>query len=315
MGISDEPLLTDSFDRADEFRPVTGSTYVFGQTTEERSSHLTSWTSLSGTTFVQICEEKDTSITVKVAGETREVLLRSERQLADLWNSIPDQTVYLDITGLSHHVWAPLLKSLLSIKADVMAVYVEPSEYRYDPAPTESQIFDLSERIRGLAPLPGFAFLADSATDDALFVPMLGFEGRRLSYLVEQVQPKNDKIIPVIGVPGFRPDYPFHTYLGNRRSLSETSSWQRIEYVRASCPFGIFYLLERLAASNPKDVLRIAPIGTKPHALGSVLFKIVSKHPVDLVYDHPIRKQNRTRGADKLHVYYLSPLAAKHVTP
>jgi hypothetical protein len=190
-----------------------------------------------------------------------------------------------------------------------MAVYVEPQEYRYDPAPTEGQIFDLSERIRGIAPLPGFASLAEHNGAESLFVPLLGFEGRRLAHLLEEVQPPHHKTIPVIGVPGFRPEYPFHTYQGNMRSLVETDAWHLVEYVTANCPFGIFYLLEKLASDYPKNVLRVAPIGTKPHALGAVLFRIVSKHPVDLVYDHPIRKVNRTRGSDRLHVYHVSALA------
>jgi hypothetical protein len=114
----------------------------------------------------------------------------------------------------------------------------------------------------------------------------------------------------VVGVPGFRPEYPFHTYLGNRRVLHDTGAWQRVEFVAASCPFGVFYLLERLGSENPKAVLRVAPIGTKPHAVGAVLFKLTSAQPVELVYDHPIRKPERTSGTDRLHVYHVSAMAA-----
>jgi hypothetical protein len=59
---------------------------------------------------------------------------------------------------------------------------------------------------------------------------------------------------------------------------------------------------------NPVDLLKIAPIGTKPHALGAVLFCLSRPDSVELVYDHPIRKANRTIGASRLLVYTISSL-------
>jgi hypothetical protein len=54
--------------------------------------------------------------------------------------------------------------------------------------------------------------------------------------------------------------------------------------------------------------LQIAPIGTKPHALGAVLFCLSRPRSVELVYDHPIRKLGRTTGASRLLVYDVSSL-------
>jgi hypothetical protein len=309
MAVADEPILTDSYLRADLFRPLRDSVYVYERSIEQRSEHLEPWANAEDIDFVEVVAEGEAHADIALSGSPRRVLLRSERQLDGLANDLGPKPVYLDITGLSHHVWAPLLRSLLRVKADVRVVYVEPTKYRFDPAPTEGQIFDLSERIRGLAPLPGFASLASSGEEAAVFIPLLGFEGRRLSYLIEQVQPGNDRIIPIVGVPGFRPEYPFHAYLGNKRPLLETGAWQRARYVPASCPFSIFYLLDRIATENLDGLLRIAPIGTKPHALGAVLFKVVSTYRVELVYDHPIRKPGRTSGSDMLHVYHVSALA------
>ena len=99
-------------------------------------------------------------------------------------------------------------------------VYVEPGDYRFSVAPTEGTIFDLSDSILGIRPLPGFASLMDVADEDALFVPLLGFEGTRFAHIMDSVQPGRDRVFPVIGVPGFRPEYPFYTYWGNRGSVN-----------------------------------------------------------------------------------------------
>ena len=108
-----------------------------------------------------------------------------------------------------------------------------------------------------------------------------------------------------MGVPGFRPEYPFHTFLGNRIPLIQNGAWRNVRFAIANCPFSLFYVLQDIAADFPHDLLKIAPIGTKPHALGAVLFSLSSSKPVELVYDHPIRKSARTMGAARLLVYHV----------
>jgi hypothetical protein len=125
---------------------------------------------------------------------------------------------------------------------------------------------------------------------------------------VEQVQPPGRKIVPVIGVPGFRPEYPFHTYHGNTLPLRQTVSWKNVRYAIANCPFSLLYVLQDIAAEHPLDLVKIAPIGTKPHALGAVLFALTSPRRVELVYDHPVRKATRTIGRSRILVYHVSAL-------
>ncbi len=143
------------------------------------------------------------------------------------------------------------------------------------------------------------------------FVPLLGFEGTRLAYITENVQPPGGKTVPVVGAPGFRPEYPFYAYHGNRSALSETRAWKNVRFSIANCPFSLFYTLQDIADQYPRDLLKVAPIGTKPHALGAVLFAIVGRREVELVYDHPIRKKDRTEGASRLLVYHISAFAAR----
>lgn len=307
--IRERPFFTKIYDNPSEFAPSTDSVYIHARSVEVRSTHIDSWPSRGDVALVPITEGDDSSMSYPAPdGVRREVLLRSERQAKQLWAEYATGEVYLDITGLSHHVWAPLLRSALETRRRVNIVYVEPMEYTFSATPTEGAIFDLSERIAGITPIPGFASLAPIDEDRTCFIPLLGFEGPRLAYILEQVQPPREKIIPVIGVPGFRPEYPFHAYQGNRLPLLESQAWRNIRFATANDPFSLFYALEDIESLNPFDILQIAPIGTKPHALGAVLFYLSRPSKVELVYDHPIRKLGRTTGASRLLVYDVGSL-------
>lgn len=306
MNLEQRPLLTDIFEGLDSFVPRSESRYVYGSSPEERSLHSSAWEGRAkGVRFVAVTGQSSEEILCEEDGSSLQLALRSSRQLQGFLGRA-ERRLYLDITGLAHHVWAPLLRAGLAACDEVVVVYVELGDYRYSAAPTDGEIFDLSERISGIAPLPGFAALSDGREEDTCFVPLLGFEGVRFSYLLEQVQPPGAKIVPIIGVPGFRPEYPFHTYHGNRLPLLDTLAWKKVRFALANCPFSLFYLLEDIASEYSPGVLKIAPIGTKPHALGAVLYNLASARRVELVYDHPIRRAARTSGASRVLVYHVS---------
>jgi hypothetical protein len=309
MTILSRPTLTDVYVTLDSFVPASDSAYVYGTSGEERCAHSDSWESLaSDVSFIRVAQHQDEMFAVDVGSEHFTVALRSSKQLAEMWRRISRRRVYLDITGMDHKVWAPLLKSGLTLGLNVAVVYVEPGDYKFNPNPREGDIFDLSTRISGIAPLPGFAFLGEVDEQYVHLVPLLGFEGIRFKHIVEQMQPDNSRIIPIVGVPGFRPEYPFFTYDGNRPVLEETSAWSRVRYARANCPFSLFYVLDDIAASHPWATLKIALIGTKPHAVGAVLYALLGGRTVELIYDHPIRKPERTSGSARVLVYHVSSL-------
>ncbi|CAE6816114.1 hypothetical protein R69776_05918 [Paraburkholderia nemoris] len=302
----DVPILTDTYESAADFRPVGNCIYVFASAGEARAKHMESWRASAGAVrFCEVEAEDFDQFRIKETGET--LSLRSAVQLASVWNGLDDDaTIYIDITGLTHAVWAGLLKSAIREKKRVFAVYVEPDQYSRSAAPVEGQVYDLSTSIQGIMPLAGYAVLSPKNNVDFTFVPLLGFEGTRLRHVIEQVQPGYERITPVIGSPGFKPWYVFETYLGNRAALMETEAWQAVRYAPANCPFSCFYLLQEIAAGTNAGSLKIALVGTKPHALGAVLFALTSTTPTELVYDHPIRKAGRTNGTARLHVYHVS---------
>ena len=310
--IAESPLFSVYHDSLEHFVPALGSTYIYASSIEERSQLPTEWIDRNPEVrFVRIAQPSsdDSRFSATLPnGSTLNVSLRSRGQLAGLVDAIIAPRVYLDFTGLDHPTWAGLLRSLLAKRVETCAVYTEPKEYAYSLTPTEGEIFDLSERIRGLKPIPGFASL-QAPIDDFLFVPCLGFEGARLAYLLEQLQPNGSNVIPIIGLPGFRPEYPFIAYWANKPALLSTKAWRHVHFARANCPFSLYYALSKISKAHPKKPLRVAPIGTKPHALGAFLFLLTANDPdhnVEIVYDHPIRKAKRTAGAARVAVYHVS---------
>ena len=173
----------------------------------------------------------------------------------------------------------------------------------------DSVIFDLSERIEGISSLPGFARLTEPEDlQNIYFVPILGFEGARLAYALNQIESPHDHTLPIVGAPGFRPDYPFHTYLGNRVPFEDMPIWHGVRFAIANCPFSLMYTLQDIAADYPKARLKVAPLGTRPHALGAVMSAIRDPELIELIYDHPIPSASRSIGMGLLLVYELAPI-------
>jgi hypothetical protein len=310
QAIAEKPLFTETIPDPSEFRPAAGSCYILGLSDDEdRSSHWAEWeTNCTDVMFIRIKDLDLAQAEVSIGATTRSVLLRSFSQVTSILRDCGRRGLYLDITGLPHHIWAPLVRAARVANLVTRIVYVEPGGYKYSRTPTEADIFDLSEETRGVSPLPGFANLLRVDDSNALFVPLLGFEGARFAHLLEQVQPDRENIYPIIGVPGFRVMYPFFTYQGNRNPLLSTRAWHNARYARANCPFSLYYTLAEISRLMPGHFLRIAPIGTKPHALGAVLYALDNPLTTELVYDHPVRKAKRTEGTARVCLYDITPL-------
>lgn len=306
--ITDQPLFTHVWENEDDFSPEDGSVYIFASASEDRGRLEADWRSARPTIgFLEVTKQGRWEIEINSGGEPTLLRTRSKVALQEFISKLkPGSSIYLDITGMAHATWAPLLRACLDAGRTVRVIYTEPIDYTKNPAPTEGDIYDLSERIEGIQPIPGFARLSGDTSVGEVFVPLLGFEGTRFAFVRESVQPAGERIIPVIGLPGFRPEFPFASYLGNRPPLLEGRVWKRIRYARANCPFSLYYLLEKLRNEFPGHLLKIAPIGTKPHGLGAVLFALKHSNQTELVYDHPIKKAGRTKGKARLLVYRIS---------
>ena len=302
-----KPVFTSILRDVSELRLRRQSLYITGLSVEERSHHTERWeANCVDVQFARLMGEDDFSATFRIGGEECKFALRNSSAISAFLDTLKFESLYLDITGLPHHVWAPLLRVIRTREESIYCVYVEPGDYQFSAAPTEYTIFDLSERIQGISPLPGFVSFRSDSEEDAVFVPLLGFEGARFAFTLEAVQPKREDIFPIVGVPGFRAEYPFYTYVGNRHSLWGTRSWHNVRFAAANCPFELYHVLEELSDRHRNRRMVVAPIGTKPHALGAVMYHLDYGERTELLYDHPVRRKMRTRGISRVCLYDLS---------
>ncbi|MGV3517682.1 MAG: hypothetical protein ACO1TH_11340 [Luteitalea sp.] len=280
--------------------------YIFAADTTEPRGHLQAWQDATlerATQCICIVSQEEEQVSYRDGeGSLTWASLRDDQMLLRL---VAGRSVYLDISGLAHHVWVPLLRLALSSAQAVRVVYAEPLNYRRHASPASPALFDLSVAYRGILPLPGMARLAGPLDDTrTLLVTFLGFEGNRARHMALSIDPV-PKVVPVIGVPGFQIEYPAFTIASNREFLAEHQAYSDIRWARASCPFSAHETLTSIATDFPQFYMYIAPVGTKPHALGAVQFAIEHPGISELLYDHPVRKAGRTEGVGVTHVYTL----------
>lgn len=281
------------------------SVLIFGDG-EERSQLPKLWKEhFQSERLIQVREASDFGQVSFDIEAGRVLSLRKDHEIKSLLSELPPGSVYLDITGLSHHVWIPLLRFLIDLTREVKVLYSEPGIYQANPNPRPGEFYQLSERFRDFQPIPTFARLRSRRASLSVLIPLLGFEGARFRRLVELEEPDDSDIWPIVGIPGFELDYPFHTFEGNADVLKKTRSYHRVDFADAACPFSLYRRLEIIRSDWPQHLMKLALIGTKPHALGAVLFALADSS-VELLHDHPIRKSGRTHGAGRCHLYRIS---------
>ncbi len=230
-------------------------------------------------------------------GHTGVVDLHSFDSLTEFLDHLGSE-VWVDITGLGHNTWAPLVRTSIQIGHPVTVIYAQPSEYA-----RTGEFYDLSERVEGIRPLPGFVHLG-LAEEPAVFLPLLGFEGSRFEYMVDRSDVDLQDTHPIVGAPGFFLEYVGEVYAENRLLFEQNAGLhRRVAYAKANCPFDLYWLLGEFQEMAGGGVLKIAMIGTKPHALGAVIYATMHPESVELLYDHPIKSKGRTTGASKFCVY------------
>jgi len=284
--------------------------YLYEQDTEERSIYCKNefFANNPSVTFIEIVEDKEDMISLMQDTQQVDSLsLHSEPSIFAVLNGFNPSCVYLDVTGMSCRVAAPILKVLLEEKYQTRVVYVEPSEYILDAFKKEGYFTDYSETVDGVRPLPGFVNLIPY-DEPPVFVSLLGFEGWRFAYLVRNQSPLDKKIHPVVGVPGYKMNYPYISLWGNRNVLTQHKCWDHIKYAEANSIVDIYFMLDEIFNDNHQCRMMVAPIGTKPHAVGAIIY--ATKHPrkVEILYDNPKRTLHRTEGVGRVSICDVTKL-------
>jgi hypothetical protein len=289
------------------------STYIYGKSAEERSHFVDELILRNDPSVYYIKIEELDAETIIDSFTMEKYFLRSSSNICKLLTKFGTKNIYIDVTGLDNRICASLIKNAIDLNnksavSNVKVVYAEPASYDIKEFKTESVFNDLSEQIDGIYPLPGFATIFPQDEEEVVLIALLGFEGGRFSHMLENVQPPRENVIPVIGVPGFRPEYPYVAYWGNRRPLEETDTWRKIKFASANSLVEVYMMLTKLAIKNPTYKIKLAPIGTKPHAIAAMLFAIKNPKTVELVYDNPKRKKQRTEGIGNVIECVISKL-------
>jgi len=137
MSLRNRPLPTEVLDDPRQFMPDSGSVYVYCVSSEDRSSHIDMWKDAAkAVTLVEILEHTRSDFRYRMQQEIGTVALRSRADLCHFWNVCSGSVAYVDITGLPHHVWAPLVQAAMQAGVAIRVVYAEPREYRFHASPT-----------------------------------------------------------------------------------------------------------------------------------------------------------------------------------
>ena len=286
------------------------SLFLYEQDAEARSIYCKRefFTNNPTVKFLGVVEEKDDMILLLDDGQQVDSLsLHSGPSILTIIRKMRPSCVYLDVTGMNCRVAAPFLKVLLEEKIETRVVYVEPSDYIVDAFKKEGLFTDYSETVEGVRPLPGFVNLIPY-DEPPVFVSLLGFEGWRFAYLVSDQSPLDKKIHPIVGVPGYKMDYPYISLWGNRNVLTQHKCWNHIVYAEANSIVDLYFKLEEIFNDCHKCRMIVAPIGTKPHAIGAITYAIKHPREVEILYDNPKRTLHRTEGVGRVSICDVTKL-------
>jgi hypothetical protein len=222
-------------------------------------------------------------------------------------SNFANKNILIDFTGMEQPAIFFLLDCLRQQKQlkRVFGLYTEPIQYKTLAGPLFEETFDLTEEFIPFKALPGFVRAYDRDKEKLLLV-FMGFEGRRFLKVFEEVNPKQRHTHAVFGIPAYQPGWQYLT-LGSNQQALETSR-AVLHRAEANNPFDAYEIAQLVLDNYPDAQLILAPIGTKPHAVGSAIF--ASRHQETIIaYDFPIKhKLFRTEGIGKSSVYNLTEL-------
>lgn len=307
LNINQDYRYTEEWSDISQIRLVDNSLYIHAYDPEDRSLYCAKMLRSDNvnTVFVEVSRTDDDEM-IDNNQKTR-YPLNSSKSIKSFFDCYNKNVIYIEVTGMNCRVATPLMNIAIKSGKTVYVVYTEPAEYKLNEFRRIGFNKDLCESVEGVSPLPGLISLLP---DDSpkLFVALLGFEGGRFSSLVQDYNPVKEKIMPIVGVPGYRMDYPYISFWGNHVQMTNSGCWKNVQFAEANSVVDAYMLLKKIAFDNRDQEMVVAPIGTKPHAIGAILYAL--KHPdkVELLYDNPKRSVHRTHGIGKVHACNVSKL-------
>jgi hypothetical protein len=191
--------------------------------------------------------------------------------------------IAVDISSFTRPYCFALLKYLQDFceldRVDVY--YTEPMSYVIPKGLIRS--YKKSVGPLSVMEVPGFPGRATGRTKNGLVVT-LGFDGDLSTFISDEVTPAF--IVIVNGFPAYSPKFKDISLINNERLLNYAGGQNNIMYCRASHPFDLFNLLVKLQHDHPDAFFNIAPLGSKPMALGACMFALAD-NSVRILYPMP----------------------------
>jgi hypothetical protein len=171
-----------------------------------------------------------------------------------------------------------LLKERFNI-LDLSVVYTEPQSYLFPKG-----VFNYYHSSTGplsILEIPGFSGY-EVRDDKRILIILLGFDGDLSKEINEDISPK--ETVVVNSFPGYIPKFKDISLIVNEKLTTNKNI--KLAYSKANNPFEVFNLLEHIQINNKNSFINIAPLGTKPMALGACLFAMYYPK-VRIVYPFP----------------------------
>ena len=248
---------------------------VWGNTAEKHFDYLFDIKSTDDKLFVNIYDET--------------MGLDKFRKVFENYEELENKKIVLDMSVMVKPYIFILLKYLISIKKidEIYIIYTEPKSYHK----TKLKMFSTSNSYftKGTintGEIPSYSGIKDLNKRKALII-LLGFEGERPLEVSNAIDP--DITIPVNGFPAYRPEFKDGSIILNDELLKEPDVFNNLRYAPANDPFETKNVLEEIFSKYSNEYnISIAPLGTKPMALGSCFFAL--QHSMcRVIYPYPLQ--------------------------
>jgi hypothetical protein len=193
-----------------------------------------------------------------------------------------EKKILIDISTFIKPYFFCLLKLLVSEynMSEIYVTYTEPVSYG---KPLDERI-TFTRGLDHVGEIPSFNGFTDIDKKNMLII-MLGFEGQRALEVLRSVQP--DKTLVINGFPAYRSEFKDVSLIHNISAITEGECLPELQLSSASDPFEAFRAIKRIHDDWSKSYnLSIAPLGTKPMALGACLFALQNES-TRILYAYP----------------------------
>lgn len=200
--------------------------------------------------------------------------------LKKLKNYLKVEKLCLDISCMNIPQMFLLLKYLKCNRKDLgvlQVFYTFPFDYIFPGDPFTSYKSYLGDIET--AEILGYSGNSEK-TREANLAVFIGFEGALSSKIIEDIKYK--ELFLINGLPSFFPKYKDITVINNYEIICQPS--KKMYYVPANNPYEVYNFLESISVES--EGICIAPLSTKPIALGVCLFSL--NHPEDVRIVYPI---------------------------